>query len=63
MKLIGGLQPYSRSTPQQPGQALVNMKRGATIGGLNPMDPSRSGKTPGRNGRKARPQRVPRAMR
>lgn len=37
----GGIQPFHGSTPQIPGDSLMAMLRGATFGGMNPMDAKR----------------------
>lgn len=37
----GGIQPFHGSTPQIPGDSLMAMLRGATFGGMNPIDASR----------------------
>lgn len=38
----GGIQPYHGSTPQIPGQALMAMLAGTTLGGYHPHDAQRA---------------------
>lgn len=57
----GGFQPYKRNRARTPGPALLNMMRGSTQTGYNPMDISRNAQRMVKAGKgRKRPPRPPR---